>query len=95
MFNLNRHVILMASAVTLILAMVVPLTIAADVPLMTKETLSEYIEKGDVVVLDVRQGRDWNSSEFKIQGAQRVDTKNISAWAEKSDKTKTTVLYCA
>jgi len=95
MFELKRRVILMASAVMFVMAMVVPLTIAGDVPLMTKETLKEQMVKGDVVILDVRQGRDWNSSEFKIQGAQRLDTKDISVWAKTSDKAKTTVLYCA
>jgi rhodanese-related sulfurtransferase len=68
---------------------------ADDVPLMTKEELQSRMEQGGVVVVDVRSGRDWNSSEFKITGAQRPDGKDVAAWAGGFDKNKTTVLYCA
>jgi len=82
-------------ALTLMLAIVLPMAAAMDVPLITKEELKALMEKGDVVILDVRSGRDWDSSEFKIQGALRADPKNVAAWVGEHAKNKPTVLYCA
>ena len=47
-----------------------------------------------VIVVDVRSGRDWKSSEFKIKGAHRVD-KDIVKWAAEYPKDTTMALYCA
>jgi rhodanese-related sulfurtransferase len=47
-----------------------------------------------VVVVDVRTGRDWKSSEFKIKGAVRYEN-DIVKWASTYDKDTTLVLYCA
>ena len=69
--------------------------LSADVSRMTKDELRVLIEKGDVIVLDVRSGRDWKSSEFKIPTAVREDPSQVSSWATKYPKDKTLVLYCA
>ena len=95
MFKARKGMIIAAGMVTMILIMAISPSLAADVPLMTKETLKDHLEKGGVVIVDVRQGRDWDASEFKIQGAERVESKDIATWAQKQDKSKTTVLYCA
>ena len=49
----------------------------------------------EVIILDVRTGGDWKSSEFKIQGAIRTNPNNFNEWAEVYPKNKTLVLYCA
>ena len=67
----------------------------SDVSLITKEELKSIMSDADVVILDVRQGRDWSSSEFKIQGAVRVDPNQISEWQENHSKEKKLILYCA
>jgi rhodanese-related sulfurtransferase len=67
----------------------------ADVKRMDVDTLKSHIEKGDVVVLDVRSGRDWRSSEFKIKGALRADPGKMDAWSAGLDKSKAIVTYCA
>ena len=85
----------MASVLLLSLITAIPVAMAAEVPLITKEELKARMEKGDVVVVDVRKGRDWDSSEFKIKGALRADPKNLAAWAGEQAKDKPTVLYCA
>ncbi len=69
--------------------------IAGDVKLMEKEELSSLLGSDDLVILDVRTGRDWSSSEFKIKGAIRASSSNFSMWAESYPKDKTVVLYCA
>jgi len=73
----------------------VPTAVAKKVQLMTKEELKPILNDADVVVLDVRRGRDWDSSEFKIQGAVRVDAGKVKKWAGNYSKDKKFVLYCA
>ena len=68
---------------------------AKDVPIMTKEELKAQMDSSDVMILDVRKGKDWKSSEFKIKGASRANPKELDKWAETYPKDKTFVLYCA
>lgn len=68
---------------------------AGDVGYMNKDELKALLGNDDVVILDVRTGRDWRSSEFKIQGAQRVKAKKIDKWSANLPKNKKLVLYCA
>lgn len=68
---------------------------AKDVPIMTKEELKVQMDSSDVMILDVRKGKDWKSSEFKIKGASRANPKELDKWAETYPKDKTFVLYCA
>jgi rhodanese-related sulfurtransferase len=49
----------------------------------------------DLVIIDVRTGRDWASSESKIKGAVREEPNKAESWADKYEKSKTLVLYCA
>jgi hypothetical protein len=61
---------------------------------MTKEELKAVIDNPDVVIVDVRSGRDWKSSESKIKNAVREEPYKADSWAEKYDKSKTYVFYC-
>jgi len=69
--------------------------LATDVDTIDKDELKSMLGSEDTVILDVRAGRDWSSSEFKIQGAIRADPGDVSAWAGDYAKDKTIVLYCA
>ncbi len=66
----------------------------ASVELVNKDQLKNLMETGKVVVVDVRKGRDWKSSEFKIKGAIRPD-KELANWAAQYPKDTQLVLYCA
>ncbi len=66
-----------------------------NVPRMAKEELKAKIGNPDLIVLDVRTGKDWDASEFKIKGALREDSAKIDGWKDKYSKEKTIVLYCA
>ena len=55
--------------------------------------VKDVLEKGDVIVLDVRSGKDWKSSEFKLPKAIREDPGKVASWAKKYPKEKTLVLY--
>ncbi len=79
----------------LILLTGIPMSDAKDVPILTKEELKAKMDSSDVMILDVRKGKDWKSSEFKIKGASRANPKEIDKWAETYPKDKTFVLYCA
>lgn len=69
--------------------------IAAEVPTITKEELRAKLGDPNLVVLDVRQGRGWKTSNVKIKGAIRENPGDIAGWAGKYPKNKTLVLYCA
>ncbi len=86
--------ILFATILILLFGFTSP-AIGEDVGIMDKDELKSMLGTDDLVVLDVRAGRDWSSSEYKIQGAIRVDPGEVSSWAGNYDKGKTIVLYCA
>lgn len=67
---------------------------ASSVSTMDKDELKAMLGSETLVVLDVRLGKDWSSSEFKIKDSVRVDNKDLSV-ADKYPKDNTFVLYCA
>ncbi len=67
---------------------------AASIPTMDKDELKSLLGSENLVILDVRTGRDWSTSEFKIKDALRVDGKDLSA-AMTYPKDNTFVFYCA
>ena len=69
--------------------------LAVDVSLMSKEELKAQLNSETLVILDVRSGRDWSSSEFKITGAVRAPGSEIAEWSKNYKKDQTLVLYCA
>ena len=88
------------AAVFIVLCLAVGVSVAfgasaEDVPRMTKETLKENLENQDFVILDVRLGKDWDASEFKIKEAVRYEPYKFDAWKDSFSKEKTLVLYCA
>ena len=89
--------IFLTAAVTAGLFLLSPVSTALgkEVPRITKEELKPILNDADVVVIDVRKGRDWRSSEFKIQGAVHGDPKKIADWKGNFSKDKKLVLYCA
>jgi rhodanese-related sulfurtransferase len=68
---------------------------AAGVPTISKDELKSEMNTGTLEILDVRSGRDWSSSEFKIQGAVRAAGADIAKWSKNYQKDQTLVLYCA
>jgi len=68
---------------------------ADEVPRMATDELKSRLGADDIVVLDVRSARDWNTANTMIAGAVRVNPGEISQWAESFPGGKTIVLYCA
>jgi len=62
---------------------------------MTKEELKPALDDPNVVIVDVRLGKDWKASESKIKGAIRVDPAQVLSLVDQYPKDKTLVFYCA
>ncbi len=71
----------------------ISMSAAADVPIITKEELKVQLDSSEIMILDVRTGKDWKSSEFKIKGAVRANPNEFDKWAETYPKNKKFVLY--
>lgn len=69
--------------------------LSADAPRMTKEELKALLSSPDLIVVDVRYGKDWTNSDSKIKGAVREEPGNIGSWINKYPKGKILVFYCA
>lgn len=67
----------------------------ADLALITKEKLKTMLDDPELIILDVRRGRDWKSSEFKIKGAVYAKPDKYTDWKTTYPKDKKIVLYCA
>jgi len=67
-----------------------------DVSRITKDDLKAELGSPNLVLLDVRHGKDWSGSDAKIPGAIRPDvSKPTKEWAKDLPKNKDIVLYCA
>lgn len=65
------------------------------VPRMTQEQAKSMLGNPNIIIIDVRQPKDWDASDSKIKGAVREDPSKVSAWADKYPKDKTLLFYCA
>ena len=72
-----------------------PSASAAEPLRITKEELKQRLGDPDIVVVDVRTGRDWTGAVRKIPGAVREEPGDGGGWAERYPKDKPIVLYCA
>lgn len=69
---------------------------AEEAPRISMEEIKGMMGNPDLIVLDVRYGKDWDDSKEKIKGARREDPKkSTKGWADPYPKDKTIVLYCA
>lgn len=67
--------------------------LSAEAPRMTKEELKAFLGNPDLVIIDVRYGRDWTNSDVKIKGAVREDPDNLKSWVNKYSPDQTIVFY--
>lgn len=91
--RLSTHTIMLG--LTLVSLLLQASVAQSAVEKITKEELRAKLGSPDVVIVDVRLGRDWKASEEKITGAIRVDPAAVESLAATYPKDKTLVLYCA
>ena len=70
-----------------------PPVAADDSPRMAITELRGVLKNPDVVILDVRVAKHWNSSGTKIKGAVREDPAQFDTWADRYTDAQTIVLY--
>jgi rhodanese-related sulfurtransferase len=92
--NQNKTTYLIILPLLILLASPV-LSAADNVSTVTKEELKAQLDSSDIIILDVRTGKDWKSSEFKIKGAIRANPGEFDNWAETYPKDMKLILYCA
>jgi rhodanese-related sulfurtransferase len=82
----------------LVLAVSLGLTVAAaaapEAPLVSQQTLESWLNKPDLMIIDVRLG-SYETSKNKIKGAVRKDPYNVKSWAATLPRDKKIVLYCS
>jgi|WetSurMetagenome_2_1015567.scaffolds.fasta_scaffold41330_4 hypothetical protein len=57
------------------------------------DTLRTWLEKPDVLIMDVRNPNDWEASPAKIKHARRFDPLRFGEWAHDLPQDKRLVLY--
>jgi predicted sulfurtransferase len=68
---------------------------ADDVPRITVQELKAMTDKGeDLVVVDVRTGRDYEGSKIKIKGAVRISIVQMEERYRELPKDKEIITYC-
>ena len=68
---------------------------ADDFTFISKDQLKAELTNPDVIVVDVRSPHDWDSSQWKIQGARRESPAQAGQRMAEYPKDKTIVFYCA
>jgi hypothetical protein len=58
-----------------------------------KVALKDSLGNNNVIVIDVRQGRDWKSSKYKIKGAIRLEPNDPKVSDIPLPKDKTLIFY--
>ena len=91
----SKHATFVLIAIAIAALLSFDAAFAKDIPRMSKEELKGMLGNSDLHILDVRLGKDWTSSEFKIKGAIRVNARKIDTWSMNYEKDQTIVLYCA
>jgi rhodanese-related sulfurtransferase len=79
----------------LLMALAASCATGNNAPRIAPEKLKGWLDNPDVLIIDVRQPKDWQSSATKIKGALRLYPDDVKTWAPMLPKDKKIVLYCA
>ena len=81
-------------ATLLLAALTIPATApAAETAMISVEQLKQMLDQPEVVVIDARVKKDYDSAEKIISGAKRENPDAVDKWAPEYDPGKTYVLY--
>ncbi len=92
---MGKRLFIVASIIFFMVGMLTAFAKSAEAPRMSIDSLKAMMGNPDLVIIDVRYGKDWTGSDSKIKGAVREDPEAVDSWANKYPKDKTLVLYCA
>ncbi len=92
---MGKRLFVVASIIFFMVGILTAFAKSAEAPRMPTDELKAMQGSPDLVIIDVRYGKDWTDSDVKIKGAVREDPKVFESWANKYPTDKTIVLYCA
>ena len=93
---MKKKLLAVLTLIFLTIGLFATFALSADVPMMTKDQLKAMLGNSDLVILDVRLGSDYFSSDLKIKGAVRPNMgENICGTTSKYPRGATFVFYCA
>jgi len=92
---MKKRLLIVTSIIFFMVGVITAFAKSVEAPRMPKDELKAMLGSPDLIILDVRYGKDWTDSDLKIKGAVREDPKVFESWANKYPKDKTLVLYCA
>jgi predicted sulfurtransferase len=91
---MKKRLFIVSSFIFFMVGVFTTLARPVDAPRMTKDELKAMMGNPDLVIIDVRLGKDWTDSDLKIKGAVREEPEAFESWAKKYPKDKTLVFYC-
>jgi rhodanese-related sulfurtransferase len=92
---MEKRLLIVTSIIFSIVGILTAFAKSAEAPRISKDELKAMLGSPNLIILDVRYGKDWTDSDLKIKGAVREDPKLFESWVTKYPKNKTIVLYCA
>jgi hypothetical protein len=69
--------------IPVVVLLAVSAAMASDIDWISKDALKEILDDPGTNVVDVRQGRDWKTSDAKIKGAVRANPMYVEEWIYK------------
>lgn len=82
--------ILLVLGFSLIIA---PAVFGAEFSIISKDKLLLMLDKPGIVIIDVRENGDWQSSNLKIKGAARRQPGKFDTWSKDFANDKVLILY--
>lgn len=67
----------------------------SEAPRIGKDEVKGMLGNSGIVIVDVRQPKDWDNSRSKIKGAVRKNPGDVEEWIDGIPKNKTLIFYCA
>jgi rhodanese-related sulfurtransferase len=92
---MKKRLIVLVVSILVMMMVFATWTMSKDVPRMTKEELKAMLDNPDIIIIDVRYGKDWTGSDMRIKGAVREDPNDVKSWVDKYAKDRLIILYCA
>ena len=92
---MKRRLIVLISVILVGMGAFGTSSMAKDVTMITKDELKAMLGNLEVVIIDARYDKHWMASDKKIKGAVREDYNDVKSWADKYNKNRLIVVYCA
>ena len=90
---INSKILLLTTIMVGVLGIVNSSCAGTSYQRMDKVALNDYLDSKNVIIIDVRESRDWKSSKYKIKGAIRLEPNDPKVANVPLPKDKTLIFY--